>query len=252
MILTIPERIGERVRSARRDAGWSRARLSAEADVSERYLAQLEKGTANVSISVLLRILMALEITSFDLFNPNPTANSASPAPDVVGLALIGLRGAGKTTLGTELARQIGVPFVRLTAEIEEIAGIGVGEIFSLGGNEAFHRLEKDAIDRIAERYQHVILETTGGIVANEPAYNTVLTRFKTVWLKASPDDHMGRVINQGDLRPISGHNQAMDHLKSLLKTRAPAYARSDITLDTSRLNQKECVATLVELIQHL
>lgn len=252
MVLNIPQQIAERVRLARRDAGWSRARLSVEADVSERYLAQLEKGVANVSVAVLLRILTALNITSFDLFNPMATREDTEPASDIVGLALIGLRGAGKTTLGAELARQSSVPFVRLTAEIEEIAGISVDEIFSLGGSEAFHRLEKDAIDRIVERHQRVILETSGGIVANDPAYETVLARFKTVWLKALPDDHMGRVINQGDLRPISGHDQAMDHLKALLKTRSPAYARADVTLDTSKLNQEECMAALNDVMQQL
>lgn len=253
MVLNIPEKIGERVRAARRKAGWTRAQLSQKSQVSERYLARLEKGTANVSISVLVRILKALEISSFDIFDPFGEGSAVDAARNnTVGLALIGLRGAGKTTLGTQLAQATGVPFVRLTAEIEEIAGISVDEIFSLGGVEAFRRMEKDAIDRIVARHKLVIVETSGGIVANEQAYEAVLSRFNTVWLEATPKDHMNRVVEQGDMRPISGHAQAMEHLKTLLKTRTSAYARARTTLNTSKLTENECIARLQKMIKHL
>ncbi len=277
--------IGKRVLAARRAANWTRQQLSAEAAVSERYLAQLEKGEANVSLAVLLRVTEALAIDCQALFAPlldEPAGRVAGTTPDqriatllrtlsaseidqayevlkqfveserqaLCGVALVGLRGAGKTTLGERVARRLNLPFVQLTKLIEKRAGMGVEEIFSLGGQDAFRRQEREAVAQLIETGEFALVETAGGIVENGDAYELVLARFRTIWLRASPEEHMDRVINQGDFRPMAGHDQAMTHLRSLLVAREPQHARANDVLDTSRRDIENCVGELARLIE--
>jgi len=269
--------IARRVLSARRGAGWTRRQLAGEAGISERYLAKLEKGQANVSIAVLMRVAGALSIEGAALFAPLEEASSAdagdrdglgdllasltvrerATASDLIrrhidagrralsGIALIGLRGAGKSTLGRMLAERFGLEFVRLTGLIEAEAGMSVAEIFSLGGDAAYRRHEREVVARLVARREFCVVETSGGLAANRDAYRSILAHTRCVWLKASAREHMARVIAEGDLRPMAGHGAAMAHLEALLAAREPAYAEADFTIDTSGRTEEDCFREL-------
>jgi XRE family aerobic/anaerobic benzoate catabolism transcriptional regulator len=269
--------IGVRVRAARAAAGISRKRLSALADVSERYLNELENGEANVSVGVLARVARALGVEMLDLLAPG-NGGQRPPRPlhpplaamiagmslreqeaalphlerflaerrkSIKGIALLGLRGAGKTTLGGMLAQRHGLPFLSVTREIEARAGMSLNDLFNLGGPEAYRTLENDVVREIASRSDRIVLETAGGIVSNAPALDMILSAFKTVWLKASPTEHLQRVIHQGDMRPMQATPKALEHLESLLATREPEYARADCVLDTTGRTAAACVDEL-------
>lgn len=279
--------VGGRILAARRDLRWSRHQLSEKADVSERYLAQLEKGEANISLALLLRLTKALDVDCRSLFipidEPDETGlrlgipdqriaalvQSLSPrqSDEVVeilrryveghrravnGVALIGLRGAGKTTLGTRLADALDLPFVHLSKLIEGRAGISVKELFNLGGQDAFRRHETETVAQVVDAGEFVIFEAPGGIVENREAYEMVLTHFRTIWLRAAPEEHMDRVINQGDYRPVRGHSAAMTHLRSLLVARERQHARADHELDTSARSVETCFSELFTLVRPL
>jgi XRE family aerobic/anaerobic benzoate catabolism transcriptional regulator len=278
----ISKLIGERVRQARTAAGLSRKRLAQAADVSERYLADLEGGGANASIGILSRVADTLKTDLTGLIAPDgarasghsrakgPLASLAeelSPAEQsavaplvrrwleerrrtLKGVALLGLRGAGKTTLGQMLARRRGCPFVSVTREIEMRAGMSLADLFNLAGPDGYRSLENEVVAEIANRRGPIVLETAGGIVGNGEALDVILGSFRTVWVRASPEEHLTRVSGQGDTRPMRGHPRALEHLKTLLAAREPEYGRAECILDTSGRAAGACLDELDRLAE--
>jgi len=257
-------RLGERVREERARRGMTRKALARDSALSERYLAQLESGSGNISIKLLRRIGEALNLPLVRLVDSGPDepaelrrlidmlrrlpperleearalldahftpANSRGRHRRI---ALIGLRGAGKSTLGSRLARHLDVPFIELDAEIERDFGLSLSEIFALSGQSAYRRSERRALDGVLERHPSFVLATGGSIVAEAETYEELLSRCFTIWIKTSPEEHMGRVIAQGDLRPMSDNKEAMADLKRILAARTPLYARADAVIDTA------------------
>ena len=242
--------IGARLFGLRRAAGLSRRALSIRADISERYLAQLEGGTGNASVSVLARLAEALDTPLGELLaEPDPlvpllrkaTLDQRTDIARILGpgkardgrIALVGLRGAGKSTLGPLLAARLGLPFRELNAEIAQDAGMPAGEVMALYGEAAYRRRERAALERLAEG-PPLVLTAAGGIVADAETYNLLLAQFLTIWLRATPEEHMTRVRAQGDERPMQGNPQAMAELRAILDARTTAYARARLMVDTS------------------
>ena len=256
--------LGETVRSLRARRGMTRRALAAEARVSERHLANLEGGVGNASILVLRQVAGALGCPVTDLLDPSTTASPdtalirellrnrsgddlqrahaalAQLFADVSAggrrtrIALTGLRGAGKSTLGRMLAEDLGYPFVELNAEIERLAGCSVGEVHALYGTTAYRRYERRALDDVVQRMREAVIATPGGLVSEAATYSRLLDRCFTVWLRATPDEHMSRVLAQGDYRPMAGNREAMDDLRRILAGRAAFYAKADVVVDTS------------------
>jgi XRE family aerobic/anaerobic benzoate catabolism transcriptional regulator len=270
--------LGERVRSLRSRRGMSRKALAQHSDVSERYLAQLEGGTGNGSVVLLRRIARALSVPVAELVDDRPERPIESLllmqlidrlAPDEIAqaraflrgrfggasegarrdrIALIGLRGGGKSTLGRMLALERNCPFVELDREVERDSGMALGELFELLGQPSFRRLERSALERILARHPRFVLATGGGLVAEPGTFELLLASCFTVWVRASPEEHMARVLQQGDLRPIAGHVRAMDELVAILESRAPLYAKADATLDTSGQTPQQTLRRLAKL----
>ncbi len=241
--------LGDRVRAERKARGLSRRVLSGISGVSERYLAQLETGSGNISIILLRDIAMSLGVSLEELVSETrslPEGHSGRSQR----IALVGLRGAGKSTLGFSLARALDMPFVELNDEIERQSGLPVAEIFNLYGQNGYRRLEADALETIASRHQSVVLAVAGGIVADGDAYSNLLRDFHTVWLKASAEEHMNRVRAQGDLRPMEGNPAAMQQLRKLLDERNADYARSHYSLNTSGLAPDMAHDNLVSMVR--
>jgi XRE family aerobic/anaerobic benzoate catabolism transcriptional regulator len=255
--------LGKRVRELRNRRGLTRKMMAREADVSERHLAQLETGEGNVSIVLLRRIAAALHVSLADLFAAEMETRHekvliqrflerlpAHRVEDAMArllrefgeedaarrkrVALIGLRGAGKSTLGNRLARHLDVPFIELDAEIERDFGLSLGEIFALSGQSTYRRSERRALDGVLDRHPGFVLAAGGSIVAESETYDELLARCFTVWIKASPEEHMSRVIAQGDFRPMSENKEAMADLERILAARTPLYARADAVVDTA------------------
>ncbi|MEO1159724.1 MAG: helix-turn-helix transcriptional regulator [Pseudomonadota bacterium] len=241
--------LGDRVRAERKARGLSRRVLSGISGVSERYLAQLETGSGNISIILLRDIAMSLGVSLEELVSETrslPEGHSGRRQR----IALVGLRGAGKSTLGFSLARALDMPFVELNDEIERQSGLPVPEIFNLYGQNGYRRLEADALETIAARHNSVVLAVAGGIVGDGDAYNSLLRDFHTVWLKASAEEHMNRVRAQGDLRPMEGNPAAMQQLRKLLDERNADYARSHYSLNTSGLAPDVTHDSLVSMVR--
>jgi len=255
--------LGTRVRQLRNRREMTRKMVSQQADVSERHLAQLEAGEGNVSIVLLRRIAAALEVSLADLFAVPTEASVERQAilnfldrlppirlEDVVArltrdfvpeeatrrqrIALIGLRGAGKSTLGAKLAAQKKVPFVELDREIERETGMPLAEIFSLYGQSGFRSIEKRTLERVLKEYDKVVLSVGGGIVSEKDNYDYLLANCYTIWVKAEPEEHMSRVIAQGDFRAMAGSDRAMEDLRRILESREPLYRKADFHLDTA------------------
>ena len=268
--------IGNRVRSLRARRGMTRKSLMAESEVSERHLAELEMGRGNMSIALLERVARALETDLGNLVRGgqyetieqiliNEQLQSLTPAELKSALellhsryfaktgirrriALIGLRGAGKTTLGKRLARQHKVPFIRLVAEIERLAGMNASVIFELSGQSGYRRLEEKALTETLSGFQACVIEVGGSIVAKPDLFNLLLTSCTVVWIRALPEQHMQRVIDQGDLRPMVGNDDAMSDLKRILEEREPFYARAHYILDTSARSVGQCALELARI----
>lgn len=270
--------LGQRVRRSRALRGMSRKVLAQTSGISERYIAQLESGMGNVSIVLLRRLARATGVALDDFVSDAPGVavfrdllRHASPAqieqakavlrgeaagPVSAGrrgaldrIALIGLRGAGKSTLGRMAAERLGWSFVELNKEIERSSGFSVTEIFKLYGQEGYRRAELKALREIAERRDPMILATGGGIVAEPVTFELLLSAFFTVWVKATPEEHMQRVRQQGDLRPMANDRAAMEELVTILSSREPLYGRARATIDTSGRSVEAALADLLSLV---
>ena len=272
--------LGQRVRTMRALRGMSRKVLAKVSGISERYIAQLEGGKGNVSIVLLRRVSNAMGAHLEDLIPANEPApdwpvirdliRKATPgqiarAKDVLsgqgngvstqrqmafaGIALIGLRGAGKSTLGKLLAKKIGWSFVELNKEIEQQNGLSVAEIIALYGQEGFRRMEQAALGQLLARKELMVLATGGGIVSEPLTFDLILSSFYTIWLKAEPEEHMARVRRQGDLRPMADDRSAMAELRTILLSREPLYARASAVVDTAGLTVDNAAARLIEAV---
>ena len=268
-------RVGRKVRALRQDRGTTRRDLSAATGISERYLGQLENGKANVTLKILQRIVdhfglplsvtLPAEARSGPIRTPlanmlaGMTRSEQEEAHRLLlerfgsgprrrkGIALVGLRGAGKTALGEKLSALSGLPFRQLSRQVAERAGMRLSELMELGGPRGFRRLERETLTELIAEPGQIILETSGGLVSSEEAYDLLLEHFFTIWIKARPEDHMSRVIGQNDLRPMAGRSEAMKDLIGLLDERRSAYSRVDYTLDTAQRSIEDCLAELVE-----
>ena len=257
--------LGERVRNLRSRKGMTRKAVALAADVSERHLANLEYGTGNVSVLVLLQVSHALQCSLAELLGDISTSTpewllirellgkrtesdlrrarvqltemfgeGGDAAARRTRIALIGLRGAGKTTLGQRLADDLGFPFIELSREIEKFAGCQISEIHNLYGANAYRRYERRALEEAIQIYPEAVIATPGGLVSDSANFNLLLSHCTTAWLQASANDHMARVAAQGDLRPMAASPEAMEDLKRILQGRSAFYSKADISIDTS------------------
>ncbi|MEP7329955.1 MAG: helix-turn-helix transcriptional regulator [Betaproteobacteria bacterium] len=256
--------LGERVRQLRARRGLSRRALARDAAISERHLANLETGMGNASVMLLRQLAVALGTSIAELVGEEGVSSpermlirqwlrgrdeeslqrarmalaelfgSTGPDPGRTGrIALIGLRGAGKSTLGRQLADNLDVPYVELNRVIERIAGCDVREIHALYGASAYRRYELRALEETIASHPRAVIATGGGLVTEAATFELLLTRCFTIWLRATPEEHMARVVAQGDMRPMAGNAEAMADLKRILTGREAFYAKADMTFDT-------------------
>jgi XRE family aerobic/anaerobic benzoate catabolism transcriptional regulator len=268
--------LGQRVRNIRDYRGMTRKVLARESGVSERYLAQLEQGKGNISILLLARIAAALrssmpdllrmreqqtteEILISDLLRDlSPDSYKAFlrilseyfsvPVESRRRVALIGLRGAGKTSQGKLLAEKLAIPFVHLGTEIEMLAGMSASEIFSLSGQTGYRRLEEKALMQALQKHEQCVLETGGSIVMDEKLLNTLLTTCFVVWLYTHPEEYMRRLVAEGDVRPMQDQDDAMSDLRRILAEREESYSKAHASIDTSGKTVEECVDELLRI----
>jgi len=269
--------VGERVRKARERKGLPRRVLSDISGVSPRYLAQLEAGEGNISIGLLQRVAVALDyriewLVSEDdpwiseISRVSDLYRSASPelraqVRDLLDqdpperlrarrVCLIGLSGAGKSTLGAMAGKTLQVPFVELNNEIEQHSGMSLDEILAIYGNDGYRRLEKQALERVIETYEDVVLTVAGGIVAEPETYKTLLSRFHTVWLKTSPEEHMARVHDQGGLLPMTDHPEVSEQMRAILRSWQTLYEQAPGRVETSGKPLEAAYEELIGLLR--
>ena len=277
--------LGERALALRIKRGMTRKALSAAAQVSERHLANLEYGLGNVSVLVLLQLSQALGASVSDLLgSADETSQERQRIRELLSgvsearlrlvresmadllessvsaqaelavrsprIALIGLRGAGKSTLGRLLAEDLDFPFIELSRDIERLAGCSISEIQALYGQNAYRRYERRAIDEALQTYSEAVIATPGGLVSDAATFNLLLSNCTTVWLQADPKDHMERVAAQGDMRPMAGNKEAMEDLKFILAGRNAFYAKAEFHLDTSAQSQELTFAALRKMVR--
>jgi len=268
--------IGRHVREGRQRLGLSRRELSEAARVSQRYIAQLEGGQGNVSIALLARLADALRVPLVGLLaDEHATATDVGAIERLLPaasdeqlariraildpshetdqrarrIAFIGLRGAGKSTLGKASADRLGLPFLELNAEIEQASGMAVDEVIALYGQEGYRHLEGLALERAVTTHNAVVLAVAGGIVSNADSFEYLLANFQTIWLKAAPEEHMARVRGQGDERPMAGNPDAMNQLRQILTDREALYAQATLTIDTSGQTLEESLESVLDAI---
>jgi XRE family aerobic/anaerobic benzoate catabolism transcriptional regulator len=278
------ESLGERVRMLRSRKGMTRRAVALAADVSERHLANLEYGTGNVSVLVLLQVAQALQCSLAELLGDMTTTSpewllirellskrseadlrrARVQLSEMFGeggnaqerknrIALIGLRGAGKTALGQRLADNLGFPFIELSREIEQFAGCQISEIHNLYGANAYRRYERRALEEAIQIYPEVVIATPGGLVSDSANFNLLLSHCTTVWLQADAADHMGRVAAQGDMRPMAASREAMEDLKRILEGRSAFYSKADLSINTSGRSEDQAFDALrTSVRQHL
>jgi XRE family aerobic/anaerobic benzoate catabolism transcriptional regulator len=275
--------LGERLRVLRARRALTRKALALEAGISERHLANLETGVGNASILVLRQVAAALGAPLAELLGDETTASPEwlmirdvlhgrsdadlerarvaladlfEPGRRFVErtqrVALIGLRGAGKSTLGRMLAEHLGVPFVELNREVERVAGCSLAEVHALYGVAAYRRYERRALEEVLQRAPAAVIATPGGLVTETATFNRLVSQCLTVWLRASPEEHMTRVIAQGDLRPMSGNREAMEDLKRILAGREPFYAKADAEVSTSGQSLAQAFTALAARVESL
>jgi XRE family aerobic/anaerobic benzoate catabolism transcriptional regulator len=267
--------LGDRIRDARARRGMTRKILARDSRVSERYLAQLETGQGNISIVLLRQIACAMGLPLADLVREEPdrpveitlllqTLGRLQPKElsearklltDTFGtvieserrerIALIGLRGAGKSTLGARLAGIEGVPFIELDREVERESGTTLSEVFDLYGQSAYRRYERRALENVIERHHRAVIATGGSIVTEPATFDLLLSACFTVWLTAAPEEHMSRVVAQGDYRPMAENDEAMDDLRRILVSRRALYGKADATVDTAGKTVDQCLREL-------
>jgi XRE family aerobic/anaerobic benzoate catabolism transcriptional regulator len=239
--------LGERVRHWRAGQRLTRRALAAASRVSERYLAQLEGGQGNVSILLLRRIAHAMALPVEALVREH------EDDPRRQRLALVGLRGAGKSTLGARLALDRRVPFVELDREVEREAGANLAEVFSMYGQDAFRRFERRALARVLREHPRAVLAVGGGVVNDPQTWHMLLEACYCVWLKAAPEEHMKRVLDQGDTRPFEGNARgraaALEEIRRLLAEREALYGRADAVLDTKGRTPKQSLSDLRQVL---
>jgi XRE family aerobic/anaerobic benzoate catabolism transcriptional regulator len=239
-------RLGERVRAWRTEHGMTRKALALASGVSERYLAQLEAGQGNISVLLLRKVARAMGVAVERLVHDEEAEQGR--------IALLGLRGAGKSTLGRKLADALGVPFVELDREVEKEAGAKLAEVFAMYGQDAFRRFERRALERVLEQNERAVIAAGGSLVTDARTYELLLERCVCVWLKASPQEHMQRVIEQGDMRPFKGkegqgRSAALDQIRKLLSDRERLYGRARATVDTSGKTVRQSLTELRKAI---
>jgi XRE family transcriptional regulator, aerobic/anaerobic benzoate catabolism transcriptional regulator len=271
--------LGERVRDMRARRGMTRKILARDSGVSERYLAQLEAGQGNFSVILLRQVAQAMGLPMEDLVRDGPDQppelallsqylGRLSPAKlararqllqaefEAAGkrerqhrIALVGLRGGGKSTLGAMLALRLGVPFIELASEIERVAGVTLSEVFSLYGQIAYRRYERRALESVVEAHEGFVMAPGGSIVSEPATFDLLLTHCFTVWLRASPEEHMARVVAQGDSRPMRDNEEAMEDLKRILAGREAMYSKADVVVDTTGRSAEQSVEDILSLL---
>ncbi|HUK07179.1 MAG TPA: helix-turn-helix transcriptional regulator [Stellaceae bacterium] len=267
--------LGERIREARARRGMTRKILARDSGVSERYLAQLEGGQGNISIILLRQVAQAMGLPLADIVREGPEhpaeltlliQSLTRLAPTELAearrllaqsfrhameherrhrVALIGLRGAGKSTLGAALARELGAPFIELDREIERLAGMDLATLFDLYGQSAYRRHERQALESVIETQKRAVIATGGSLVSEPATYELLLETCFTIWLTATPEEHMSRVVAQGDLRPMADNAAAMEDMRRILAGRRALYARADRTIDTAGKSIEQSLAEL-------
>jgi XRE family transcriptional regulator, aerobic/anaerobic benzoate catabolism transcriptional regulator len=273
--------LGERVRTLRSRRGLTRKQAALAAGVSERHFANLEYGIGNASFMVLHQVATALQCPLSELIGDVTTSSpewlliremlenrneselrkarlavgqalgaGAGDSAGHIRIALIGLRGAGKSTLGRMLADDLNMPFIELSREIEKVAGCSIREIYDLYGGSAYRRYERRALEEIVQLYHEVVIATPGGIVSDPATFNELLIHSTTVWLHATPQDHMRRVQAQGDTRPMAESREAMEDLRRILDGRSAFYSKADLSLDTSGQPLDQTFQMLRELVR--
>lgn len=272
-------KLGERVRNIRAQRGMTRKILARDSKVSERYLAQLEMGRGNISINLLRQVAHALATPLEDLLRQEEISvemkllneflmrldaqqlqrvwemlfvefGGAHAQGKRERIALIGLRGGGKSTLGALLAKRMGIPFIRLSQEIEREAGTSLGEIFALYGQSGYHRYEKRALEAVVTKHKRAVIEIPGGLVAEPATFELLLSSCMVVWLAATPEEHMARVVAQDDHRPMDDNNEAMEDLRRILQGRAPLYGKADLTVSTSGKSVQQSLDELISAVE--
>lgn len=269
--------VGDRVRDARSQKGISRRTLSEISGVSQRYLAQLESGKGNISIGLLLKIANALECSIEHLVTSNHRENPeqerwikllATATPEqrqeidkilkptqsegfrAHRIALVGLRGTGKSTLGRLAAEKLGLHFLELNEEIEHASGMAVHEVFALYGQEGYRRFERQALERVVTNHDTLILAVAGGIVSELETFTYFLKNYHTIWLKADAKDHMARVRSQGDVRLATGNPDVMNELQNILTSREALYSMANTQVNTSNASLSESLADVLSAIE--
>lgn len=272
-------RLGETVRTIRAQRGMTRKILARDSKVSERYLAQLEMGQGNISINLLRQVAFALATPLADLLQEQEVSVEMKLLHEFLmrldpaqlqrvwellfvefgsmhshgkheRIALIGLRGGGKSTLGVLLGKRLGTPFIRLSQEIEREAGTSMGEVFSLYGQSGYRRYERRALEAVVTKNKRAVIEIPGGLVTEPATFELLLSSCMVVWLTASPEEHMARVIAQGDHRPMDDNNEAMEDLRRILQGRSQLYGKADFTLSTSGKSVQQSLDELCEVIE--